>query len=40
MSGSVGYTTAEIVLAELPGVEFSREPDSTYGYRELVPRKR
>lgn len=29
-------TTAEIVLAELPGVEFSRAPDDTTGYDELV----
>ncbi len=40
MAGSTVYTTAEIVLGELDGVGFSREPDSTYGYRELVPRQR
>lgn len=30
------YTTAEIVLAELTDVSFSRETDPTYGYKELV----
>lgn len=40
MDGSRIYTTAEIVLAEMPGVEFAREVDSTYGYRELAPRHR
>jgi|688.fasta_scaffold74346_3 predicted DNA-binding protein with PD1-like motif len=29
------YTTAEIVIGELPEVEFGREVDSTYGYQEL-----
>lgn len=37
MEGTTIYTTAEIVLGELRDVAFSREPDSTYGYRELVP---
>jgi hypothetical protein len=40
MEGTRIYTTAEIVLGELDQVEFAREPDSTYGYRELVPRPR
>jgi hypothetical protein len=30
------YTTAEIVLSELPALEFRRETDSTFGYQELV----
>ena len=34
--GSLIYTTAEIVLGILPEVEFSREIDSTYGYKELT----
>jgi uncharacterized protein len=34
------YTTAEIVIAELTDVEFSREVDSTYGYQELVTKKK
>jgi uncharacterized protein len=33
------YTTAEIVVAELTDVEFTRELDSTYGYRELNVKK-
>lgn len=33
------YTTAEIVVAELTDVEFTRELDSTYGYRELTVKK-
>lgn len=40
MPGSAVYTTAEIVIGELEGVGFEREPDSTTGYRELVPRRR
>ena len=40
LSGTILYTTAEIVLGEPEGVEFAREPDSTYGYRELAPRPR
>ena len=40
MEGTRIYTTAEIVLGELEEVSFAREPDSTYGYRELVPRPR
>jgi uncharacterized protein len=34
------YTTAEIVIGELTDVEFKRETDSTYGYQELVVKKR
>lgn len=40
MTGSLIYTTAEIVLAELPDITLAREPDSTFGYRELVPKPR
>lgn len=40
MEGTRVYTTAEIVLGELDEVTFAREPDSTYGYRELAPRAR
>ena len=32
------YTTAEIVLASLPALQFTRELDPTYGYYELVVR--
>ena len=38
--GNLIYTTAEIVLAELPHLTFSREIDSTYGYKELSIRRR
>jgi uncharacterized protein len=34
-NGTLVYTTAEIVLAELKNVQYSREVDSTYGYKEL-----
>lgn len=36
LDGCTIYTTAEIVLAVLPDVAFVREPDPTFGYRELV----
>jgi uncharacterized protein len=36
MDGCEVYTTAEVVIGELPGVRFRRELDATYGYRELV----
>jgi uncharacterized protein len=35
--GTLVYTTAEIVIAALPNTMFTREVDSTYGYKELVP---
>jgi predicted DNA-binding protein with PD1-like motif len=35
MSGCEVYTTAEIVVAVLKDVEFIREKDETYGFREL-----
>jgi predicted DNA-binding protein with PD1-like motif len=34
------YTTAEIAIAEVHDVEFDRETDSTYGYKELVVKKK
>jgi predicted DNA-binding protein with PD1-like motif len=34
------YTTAEIAIAALHDVEFDRETDSTYGYKELVVKKK
>jgi predicted DNA-binding protein with PD1-like motif len=34
------YTTAEIAIAELTDVTFDRETDGTYGYKELVIRRR
>lgn len=36
MDGCEIFTTAEVVIGELPGVRFRRELDPTYGYRELV----
>ena len=30
------YTTAEIVLGALPGLQFTRETDAIFGYKELV----
>jgi predicted DNA-binding protein with PD1-like motif len=38
--GSKVYTTAEIVLGILPDVRYLRELDSTYGYKELVVKKK
>ena len=40
MAGCKIYTTAEIVVGLLPDVIFTREPDPTFGYRELVVRKK
>jgi uncharacterized protein len=34
-NGTLVYTTAEIVIAELTDVTYSRIKDSTYGYNEL-----
>ncbi|MBH8559525.1 PPC domain-containing DNA-binding protein [Hymenobacter negativus] len=38
LDGCKVYTTAEIVLGELPQLEFRREKDDTFGYQELVVR--
>lgn len=35
LDGSLVYTTAEIVMAELTELEFMRETDTTYGFKEL-----
>lgn len=40
LDGNLVYTTAEIVIVELVDYEFKREKDSTYGYQELVIKKR
>jgi uncharacterized protein len=37
---SLIYTTAEIVIGELSDLEFDRTTDSTYGYKELLVKKR
>jgi predicted DNA-binding protein with PD1-like motif len=39
MEGNYVYTTAEIAILELSGIEFLREIDPTYGYSELVVKK-
>ncbi|GAA3974945.1 PPC domain-containing DNA-binding protein [Hymenobacter antarcticus] len=36
LDGCRVYTTAEIVLGELPEVEYRRETDPIFGYKELV----
>ena len=38
LDGCRVYTTAEIVLGELPQLEFWRETDATFGYQELAVR--
>jgi uncharacterized protein len=38
--GSKVYTTVEVVIGILPNVQYLRELDSTYGYKELVVRKK
>ena len=40
MEGNLIYTTAELVIGVMPGLEFAREIDPTYGYPELVVKKR
>jgi hypothetical protein len=39
LNGSTIRTTAEIVINELQGTRFLREPDTATGFRELVIRK-
>lgn len=34
--GCIVRTTAEVLVAELPGITFAREHDTATGYRELV----
>jgi len=38
LEGCRVYTTAEIVLGELPALDFQRETDPIFGYQELVVR--
>ena len=38
LEGCLIYTTAELILAELSELAFSRETDPTFGYKELVVR--
>ncbi|UOQ65612.1 PPC domain-containing DNA-binding protein [Hymenobacter volaticus] len=36
LDGNLVYTTAELVVGVLEELDFRREPDPTYGYRELT----
>jgi len=40
LAGCKIYTTAEIVVGILPDVVYVREPDPTFGYKELVVKKK
>lgn len=40
MNNNLVYTTAEIVVVEFTDLEFIRENDPTYGYQELVVKKK
>ncbi|QJW90618.1 DNA-binding protein [Spirosoma taeanense] len=40
LAGCKVYTTAELVIGVMPDLTYTREPDSTFGYKELVVRKR
>ncbi|UOG74219.1 DNA-binding protein [Hymenobacter tibetensis] len=36
LDGNLVYTTAELVIGVLEELDFRREPDATFGYRELT----
>ncbi|WP_460623072.1 PPC domain-containing DNA-binding protein [Hymenobacter tenuis] len=36
LAGNVVYTTVELVIGELPELDFRRETDPTFGYKELT----
>lgn len=40
LDGCLIYTTAEIVIGVMPELIYAREPDPTFGYKELVVRKK
>lgn len=40
LAGCKVYTTAELVIGVMPDLTYTREPDPTFGYKELVIRKR
>jgi predicted DNA-binding protein with PD1-like motif len=40
LDGCKIYTTAELVIGVMPDLDYVREPDPTFGYRELVVKKR
>ncbi|WP_245877736.1 PPC domain-containing DNA-binding protein [Spirosoma fluviale] len=39
LDGCKVYTTVELVIGTFPDLNYTREPDPTFGYRELVIRK-
>lgn len=40
LDGSLVYTTAELVLVDLTGLAFDREPDALTGFNELIIRQK
>ncbi|RSK51249.1 PPC domain-containing DNA-binding protein [Hymenobacter rigui] len=36
LEGNIVYTTLELIIGELPELEFRRETDATFGYQELA----
>lgn len=40
LNGCIVYTTAEIVIGVMSDLTYTREPDSVFGYRELVVRRK
>ena len=40
LDGCIVYTTAELVVGVMPELIYVREPDPTFGYKELVIRKK
>ena len=40
LDGCKIYTTAELLIGVMPSLTYIREPDPTFGYRELVVRKK
>jgi len=40
LDGCTIYTTAELVIGVMPELIYAREPDPTFGYKELVVRKK
>ena len=40
LDGCKIYTTAELLIGVMPSLAYVREPDPTFGYRELMVRKK
>jgi predicted DNA-binding protein with PD1-like motif len=36
LDGNIVYTTLELVIGEMPALDFRRETDATFGYKELT----